>query len=96
MLKKNCVPCTTKYENIEWKKVWSITNTFFISNKVKEISFKIFHRIYPVKELFERFKLDMENSWGFCGVAKESVTRLFFQCIYSRLFWVDDFFLMGR
>ncbi len=54
MLKKNFVPYSTvfwssKYENIEWKKVWSITNKFFISNKVKEVSFKILHRIYPVK-----------------------------------------------
>ncbi len=94
ILKNNFVPCSTvfwssKYDNIEWKKVWSITNTFFISNKVKEVSFKILHRIYPVKELFERFKLDMENSCDFCGVVKESVTHLFFQCIYSKLFWVD-------
>ncbi len=47
-----------------------------------------FSRIYPVKELFERFKLDMENSWDFCGVVKESVTHLFFECIYSKLFWL--------
>ncbi len=94
MLKKNFVPCSTvfwssKYENIEWKKLWSITNKFFISNKVKEVSFKILHRIYPVKELFERFKLDMENSCDFCGVVKESLTHPFFQCIYSRLFGVN-------
>ncbi len=44
MLKKNFVPCSTafwssKYEkNIEWKKGWSITNKFFISNKVKEVT----------------------------------------------------------
>ncbi len=31
----------------------------------------------------------MENSCDFCGVVKESVTHLFFQCIYSKLFWVD-------
>ncbi len=31
----------------------------------------------------------MENSCDFCGVVKESVTHLFFQCLYSRLFWVD-------
>ncbi len=24
-----------------------------------------------------------------CVVFKESITHLFFQCIYSRLFWVD-------
>ncbi len=53
-------------------------------NKLKEVSFKIL----PCLELFERFKLDIENSCDFCGVVKESVTHLFFQCI-SRLFWVD-------
>ncbi len=56
----------------------------FISNKLKEVSFKI----SPCLELFERFKLDIENSCDVCGVVKESVTHLFFQCI-SRLFWVD-------
>ncbi len=71
------------------RKDGQITNKFFISNKVKEVSFKILHRIYPVKELFERFKLDIENSCDFCGVVKESVTHLFVQCMYSRLFWVD-------
>ncbi len=31
----------------------------------------------------------MENSCDFCGVVKESLPHLFFQCISSRLFWVD-------
>ncbi len=62
-------------------------NQFFISNKVKEVSFKILHRMYPVKELFELFRLDMKNC-DFSGV-KESVIHLFLQRVYSRLFWVD-------
>ncbi len=31
----------------------------------------------------------MKNSCDFCGVVKESVTHIFLQCIYSKLFWVD-------
>ncbi len=47
ILKKNFMPCSTvfwssKYDNIEWKKVWSITNKFFISNKVKRYLLKYY------------------------------------------------------
>lgn len=40
-----------------------------------------------LKQLFERFNLDIENSWEFCGVTKETVVHLFFQFVYSRMFW---------
>lgn len=94
ILKTNYLPSSTvfwstKFKDINWKKVWSITNKFFISNKIKEVSYKILHRIYPVKEVIERFHLNIENLCEFCGVAKESITHLFFDCVYSKMFWVD-------
>lgn len=46
------------YGDIQWGKAWKIANKYCISNKVKEVSFKMLHRIYPVKHVLERFKLN--------------------------------------
>ncbi len=47
-------------------KAWRTVDTFYINNKVKEVSFKIMHIIYPVKHLLECFKLEMDYSCDFC------------------------------
>ena len=33
---------------------------YCISNKVKEVSFKMLHRIYPVKHVLEGFNLNID------------------------------------
>ncbi len=38
--------------NINWKKVWLLPNKYLITNKIKEISFKILHKCYPAKHFF--------------------------------------------
>jgi len=72
-LKTNFLPCSTgfwssKFENINWKRVLSVKSKFCINNKIREVSYV--HRIYPVKELLsERFHLNIENLCEFCGNA---------------------------
>lgn len=34
--------------DIPWKKVWSLPYKYLINNKVKEVSFKLLQRFYPV------------------------------------------------
>jgi len=91
-LKTNFLPCSTgfwssKFENINWKRVWSVTSKFCIDNKIREVSCKIVHRIYPVKELLsERFHLNIENLCEFCGNANESVTHLFLIVFIQKCF----------
>ncbi len=71
------------FGNISWVKAWKLPNKFFINNKIKEVSYKILHRIYAAaKHVLERFKLNI--SYTFCGQEKK-----LFHCIYSRLFWKD-------
>ncbi len=60
-----------------------------VNNKVKEVSYKILHRIYPVKHVLERFKLNIDYSCEFCSNEKETIFHLFFHCIYTKIFWVD-------
>ncbi len=37
------------FGDVNWRKAWQTVDKFFINKKVKEVSFKIMHRIYPVK-----------------------------------------------
>ncbi len=41
-----------------------------VNNKVKKVSYKILHRMYPVKHVLERFKLNIDYSCEFCSNEK--------------------------
>ncbi len=61
------------FGNISWVKAWKLPNKFFINNKIKEVSYKILHRIYAAaKHVLERFKLNI--SYTFCGQEKETIS----------------------
>ncbi len=54
------------FGDLDWRKAWRTVDKFFVNNKVKEVSYKILHRIYPVKHVLERFKLNIDYSCEFC------------------------------
>ncbi len=35
------------FADVNWRKAWQTVDKFYINNTVKEVSFKIMHRIYP-------------------------------------------------
>ncbi len=37
------------FRKLNWKKIWSLQHKYFLTNKVKEVSFKIINKCYPVK-----------------------------------------------
>ncbi len=77
------------FDNLNWKKVWSLEQKFFLTNKVKEVSFKLIHRFYPVKKFIQKFRADVELSCSFCLNADETVEHLFWSCQYTQRFWYD-------
>ncbi len=55
------IPNVTVYWNyfvsdIAWRKVWLIPNRYLITNKIKEVSFRIIHRKYPVNIFLKKYK----------------------------------------
>ena len=64
-------------ENITWKMTWLLPHQFCISNKVKEIHFKILHKIYPVNSIISKY-MDVDSSCFFCGLSDETFAHLFF------------------
>lgn len=62
---------------------------FFLTNKVKEISFKLIHKFYPVKQYLSKFKNDIDVNCSFCQKHPETCTHLFWSCEFTYKFWRD-------
>lgn len=69
------------FRNMNWNTVWCISDKNCLNNKVKEVTFKIAHGIYPSKSVFEIFQLDIDYSCDFCSIERESIVHLFYNCI---------------
>lgn len=86
--------------DINWKKVWTIPNKFLVTNKVKEVSFKILHKCYPANHYMTKFKKDINVNCGFCGSHPETpytVQHLFWICSHAKTFWKDfSTFITGQ
>uniref|UniRef100_A0A1A8QY68 Reverse transcriptase domain-containing protein n=1 Tax=Nothobranchius pienaari TaxID=704102 RepID=A0A1A8QY68_9TELE len=75
--------------NVDWEKVWSLPQKFLLTNKIKEISFKILHRFYPTKVCLSRFKKDIDVKCSFCNLHPETTSHLFWTCEFTYKFWKD-------
>lgn len=65
-----------------------------LTNKVREIYFKILHRYYFI---FERLRKDIETSFSFCSTHPETIACLFWTCAPPTEFWSDVLkFLQGK
>lgn len=76
-------------ENIPWKNVWSLPFKYMLTNKVREVTFKLIHRFYPAKCVLKRYKPDIESECSFCKRSDEDISHLFWKCSYTEKFWSD-------
>lgn len=88
------VPYVVAYWNslvnsLDWEKIWNLPAKYLISNKTKEVSYKIIHRFYPSKVYLQRFKKDIDVMCSFCEIYPEDVFHLFWSCPLSTKFWED-------
>lgn len=88
------VPYVLSYWNglvsdIPWKKVWSLPHKYLITNKMREIAFKLIHRVYPDKCFLKRLKKDIDTNCCFCLDNLETSLHLFWNCSYTTSFWCD-------
>lgn len=64
---------TTLYGDIDWRKTWQLGDTFCLNNKIKEVLFKIMHKIYSAKKTLERLNVDIEYFCAFFGSEEETL-----------------------
>lgn len=72
--------------DIDWKKAWLMPYKYCISNKTKELHFKILHKIYPCNEMLAKF-MDMDSGCALCDM-KESIAHIFYECNAVGDFWL--------
>lgn len=86
----NVVPYWSNFvDNLNWGNIWNLPYKYLLTNKVREVSFKIIHRYYPAKQYLLRFKLDICVNCSLCGICPETMVHLFWQCPYTITFWKD-------
>jgi len=88
------VPNVVSYWNsftpdLNWKKIWCLPSKYMITNKIKEVSFKIIHRFYPCKIFLRKYKKDIDVDCSFCSQSLEDLYHLFWSCPFSYVFWQD-------
>ncbi len=76
-------------DQIDWKKVWTLSSKYKITNQVRGISFKLLHRFSLLKVFFKRFKSDIDTSCSFCGDLNETDMHIFWECPHTQLFWIE-------
>ncbi len=74
------------YDNIPWKKVCTLSSKYLITNKVKEVSYKLLHLFYHVKLYMKKMFPDIDSLCSFCEAEDESMSHLY---PYTNLFWKD-------
>ncbi len=62
---------------------------YIITNKVRDISFKLLHRFYPSKMFLKRFKSDIDTSCSFCDDPNETDMHIFWDCPHTQTFWIE-------
>lgn len=75
------------FPNLIWKNIWSLPYKYFITNKAKEVSLKLIHRIYPSNLFMQRYKKDINQLCSFCKQAPEDSQHLFWSCPHLQSFW---------
>lgn len=62
--------------------------TKIFTYKVKEVSFKLLHNIYPTKDfLRKRFNSNFDTKCAFCQNDTETLLHMFWLCNYTQQFW---------
>ena len=71
-----------------WHTAWLCPSQFCISNKIRDVHFKILHNIYPCNRSISRFA-KVDEMCTFCGDEPETILHLFCICPLSSIFSRD-------
>ncbi len=79
----------SEFDSINWKVVWNYNHRYCVTNKVREVSFKIIHLIYLSNKTLQKVKVNIDENCVFCSHSCESICHLFSECSYVKYFWLE-------
>lgn len=77
------------FGDLNWGNVWNLPYRYLLTNKLREVSYKLIHRYYPAEHYLLKFKKDICVNCSLCETEPETVKHLFWQCHFTATFWSD-------
>ncbi|XP_023812027.1 uncharacterized protein LOC111947633 [Oryzias latipes] len=75
--------------DLPWKNVWTLHQKLLINNMMRDVSFKLLHRIYPTNQYMLRYKKTIDPNCTFCKEHPETISHLFWNCNTTKKLWKD-------
>uniref|UniRef100_A0A3P9LB20 Reverse transcriptase domain-containing protein n=1 Tax=Oryzias latipes TaxID=8090 RepID=A0A3P9LB20_ORYLA len=75
--------------DLPWKNVWTLHQKLLINNKMRDVSYKLLHRIYPTNQYMIRYKKTIDPNCAFCKEHPETISHLFWNCNITKKLWKD-------
>lgn len=76
-------------KDICWDKVWLLPHKYCLVNKVREISFKLIHRIYLSNHYLQRLKTDIDITCTFYKAQSKQLNTYFGHVLIPKHFGPD-------
>ena len=75
-------------EHVEWSTVYQLSN-FIDDTKLKEIHFRIVHRILTTKTLLLHLGITENDLCSYCANSRETIKHLYLECPVVQRLWAD-------
>ena len=73
--------------NEKWKLIYRLPHELNISNKAKEMQYKILHNYVPTNQLLFKMNIIQSPRCNFCNLYDQTTPHLFFNCLVVKNFW---------
>ena len=75
-------------EDLNWKKIYTIPIIATNDMKIREFQYKCLKRIIPSNVFLHKCKLVSSSLCDFCQMEIETVSHMFWECMYVQTFWM--------
>ena len=75
-------------EDLNWKKIYTIPIIATNDMKIREFQYKCLKRIIPSNVFLHKCKLVSSSLCDFCQMEIETVSYMFWECMYVQTFWM--------
>ena len=80
---------STELDNNNWKLLYFLPHTITKDTKLKQLQFKLIHRILPTNNWLFKVKLTNTKACTFCHIYNETIEHLFWNCTITRNLWLQ-------
>ena len=74
-------------DKADWEDIYVLPRKLKMSNKVKEINYKILHNYVATNKLLYKIGINDSPRCNFCNLYEQNTKHLFFECLSIRNFW---------